>query len=670
MYIKLDDLIAKYGLNIRGVLHIGAHTCEEEPLYLKYITRENIIWLEANPKLVQDIIAKNTHIRVYNYAVSDKSGQSITLNVTNNGQSSSILNLSKHSLYYPDIVVTDKIKVPTIRLDDFMAAQGLDFADFNMINLDIQGAELLALQGAGDEISKFDIVYSEVNTEELYQGCCKLNEIDQYLRQYGFTRTDIYMTNEGWGDAVYINERILQINLNNLDNSHNSHNSHNSDNSHNSHNFANSSDSHNLNNLNNLNNLAKVMNCSNTYQSPGRWGNHFIRNMCAHILAKKYNLRFRYSYYDYFLKLGIELYTGGQNSFSTTKNLTDEEVYELLISDNKVVDYNISLDHIYCQTREICLFLKDYLPSNQNSNSNENVLIHVRVDDAAQFNPGYHYYDKVLATLKYNTGFITSDDIKHPICRKLITKYNLEIINLSELDTILFATQCQYLILSHGTYSWLMGLLSPAATVFYAKIKKIWHGDIFVYPQWQEIDYEEGLDATRVLHEVVSTNRCNGNYQVSLTAGLKLLHTELDLLTTGDKLLLLDDIFIAAFYLQQNYICLDALNRLDELCQLDTEVNKIFDQRAVHYITNTNYFWSRLSDKKCLLIHYNKSVDLLENDSLIKLLAQNYKIIVYNDNIKLSHKALCHRSVIILPTAYKNKLTLNPAEIISQLEIS
>lgn len=643
MYIKLDDLVAKYGLNIRGVLHIGAHTCEEEPLYLKYITRENIIWLEANPKLVQDIIAKNTHIRVYNYAVSDKSGQSITLNVTNNGQSSSILNLSKHSLYYPDIVVTDKIKVPTIRLDDFMATQGLDFADFNMINLDIQGAELLALRGAGDEISKFDIVYSEVNTEELYQGCCKLNEIDQYLRQYGFTRTDIYMTNEGWGDAVYINERILQINLDN------------------SANCASSSD---------CSNSSDIMNCSNTYQGQGRFGNHFIRNLCAHILAKKYNLRFRYSYYDYFLKLGIELYTDGQKSFSKNKNLTDGEVYELLISDNKVVDYNISLDHIYCQTREICLFLKDYLPPNQNSNPNENVLIHVRVDDAVQFNPGYHYYDKVLATLKYNTGFITSDDIKNPICRKLITQYNLEIINLSELDTILFATHCKYLILSHGTYSWLMGLLSPSATVFYAKIKKIWHGDIFVYPEWQEIDYNDGLDATKILHDIVSTNRCNGNYQVSLTAGLQLLHTELDLLTAGDKLLLLDDIFIAAFYLQQNYICLDALQRLDELCQVDAEVNKIFEQRAVHYITNTNYFWSRLTDKKCLLIHYNKSIDLLENDPLIKLLAQNYKIIVYNDNIKLSHKSLCHRSVIILPTEYKNKLTLNPSDIISQLEIS
>jgi hypothetical protein len=92
----------------------------------------------------------------------------------------------------------------TKTLKTFYKENSLNVADYNFMNLDIQGAELLALRGAGDILKNFDYIYTEVNIEELYDGCCLMNEIDEYLKQFGFKRVITEMTQYGWGDAFYV----------------------------------------------------------------------------------------------------------------------------------------------------------------------------------------------------------------------------------------------------------------------------------------------------------------------------------------------------------------------------------------------------------------------------------------------------------------------------------
>ena len=41
MLIFLDDLVKKYNIKITGIIHIGAHECEELPIYERYIDRNN-----------------------------------------------------------------------------------------------------------------------------------------------------------------------------------------------------------------------------------------------------------------------------------------------------------------------------------------------------------------------------------------------------------------------------------------------------------------------------------------------------------------------------------------------------------------------------------------------------------------------------------------------------
>ena len=50
MLIPYNKIVEKYNLNIKTVLHIGAHKAEEHDDYFNNGCEE-VVWVEANPKL-------------------------------------------------------------------------------------------------------------------------------------------------------------------------------------------------------------------------------------------------------------------------------------------------------------------------------------------------------------------------------------------------------------------------------------------------------------------------------------------------------------------------------------------------------------------------------------------------------------------------------------------
>jgi hypothetical protein len=78
--------------------------------------------------------------------VSDTNNQLTKFYITNNGQSSSILEFGTHKDYYPGIQVAEVKEFNTKRLDTLFSENDISPDARNFINLDIQGAELLALE--------------------------------------------------------------------------------------------------------------------------------------------------------------------------------------------------------------------------------------------------------------------------------------------------------------------------------------------------------------------------------------------------------------------------------------------------------------------------------------------------------------------------------------------
>jgi len=205
-------LISKY-LNIKPktILHIGAHLGEEYDDYKKLGWGEDLtIWVESSSDLVKQLknkldLANNLVIECTAWS---QAGVELNFNITNNSQSSSLLDLDLHKLLYPEISVVNSIPKITQRIDEILP---IGFSP-ELLNIDIQGAEKEALIGCGDLLRDVKYIYSEVNKVSIYRGCTLVWDLDDYLCNFGFKRIlTSWYKNHGWGDALYVNFDKVEI---------------------------------------------------------------------------------------------------------------------------------------------------------------------------------------------------------------------------------------------------------------------------------------------------------------------------------------------------------------------------------------------------------------------------------------------------------------------------
>lgn len=207
MLIDLVFLHRKYNLDIKGILHVGAHTCEELSIYKKVgLSEDKIVWIEGNCDIVHKVKQISPNCRIFNALISDKDGETRDFIITNNGQSSSILELKEHLKEHPHVFEVDRKILETITIDTFIKKYEIE-KTLNFVNMDIQGAELLALKGMIEYLQYVDYLYLEVNEKELYANCGLISDIDEFLKSYNFIRKETNMTKYGWGDALYIKEK-------------------------------------------------------------------------------------------------------------------------------------------------------------------------------------------------------------------------------------------------------------------------------------------------------------------------------------------------------------------------------------------------------------------------------------------------------------------------------
>jgi len=211
--LDLQQLCMQHSIVPRGVVHVGAHEGNETGLY-QAMGVQRVLYIEANPEVFERLqlrIAEFPNVQAVNCAASDRNG-TVNLHVTSMDQSSSILPLKRHAEIYPTIQETHQVTVESKTLDTLLQELELAPADFNIINIDIQGAELLALQGATNLLKYVEAINTEVNYEELYEGCALIDQLDEFLENYGFDRAATTTPlHPSWGDAFYVKKPAVTI---------------------------------------------------------------------------------------------------------------------------------------------------------------------------------------------------------------------------------------------------------------------------------------------------------------------------------------------------------------------------------------------------------------------------------------------------------------------------
>lgn len=193
-------------MNIKGVVHIGAHYGEEIQEYVDNGIQKITVFEPLSENfdvLSQRLQNVNADIQGYQVALGSKKGTATMYLSSNEAQSSSILKPKEHLEHHPDVSFDGTEEVEVDILDTF------DIGESNFINIDVQGYELEVFKGGQKTLEQIDYVYCEVNRGEMYEGNPMVEELDEFLNEYGFERVETHWpeTWYKWGDALYIKKK-------------------------------------------------------------------------------------------------------------------------------------------------------------------------------------------------------------------------------------------------------------------------------------------------------------------------------------------------------------------------------------------------------------------------------------------------------------------------------
>ncbi len=201
----------------RTVFEIGACEAEDTVRYAKLFPRARFFLFEplpANQQAIRSRLARHPEIdaSLNAIALSDSDGEAVfhvssgsspTDRQTGN-KSSSLLAPGELPKELQWIQFKEQITVPTMRLEKFCRDQKIKRVDY--VHMDVQGAELRVLEGAGCKICDIGLIWMEVSFQPAYEGQPLEPQATQWMRSKGFRKV-VEVSCGSEGDDLYLNMR-------------------------------------------------------------------------------------------------------------------------------------------------------------------------------------------------------------------------------------------------------------------------------------------------------------------------------------------------------------------------------------------------------------------------------------------------------------------------------
>jgi FkbM family methyltransferase len=179
---------------ISGVIHVGANTGPERELYAKNGLR--VLWIEPIPEVFEALKANLADFPLQSALkclITDKDNVEQRFHIaSNNGHSSSILDLNLHKDIWPQVTYVKTITLQSKTLASLLKEEHIDTFKYDALVMDTQGSELLVLKGAVPILQNFIYIKTEVPDFESYTGCCQLSDIASFLAHHGYREFSRY----------------------------------------------------------------------------------------------------------------------------------------------------------------------------------------------------------------------------------------------------------------------------------------------------------------------------------------------------------------------------------------------------------------------------------------------------------------------------------------------
>jgi FkbM family methyltransferase len=197
---------------VKTIVDLGANTGQTARKYLQMFPNADVHSFEPFDAAFEELgrsVGGSSRAHVHKLAVSDKTEERRFFLQEQHWNNSLLPAVQARSVDHAP-PREKEIVVNTITLDEFCRSEGIERID--ILKMDIQGGELLALRGAQRLLNDraVALIYTEVLFASLYEGQASFVDLFSHLAAAGYRLFGLYdlqyLPNHelGWGDAVFV----------------------------------------------------------------------------------------------------------------------------------------------------------------------------------------------------------------------------------------------------------------------------------------------------------------------------------------------------------------------------------------------------------------------------------------------------------------------------------
>lgn len=199
------------------IFDVGSRDCAQSVEFYEAFPKSRIVAFECNPQTLPlcaaAAAARADRLTLVPKAVHEYDGvcaffpidpaQTVTTWSDGNPGASSIFRAN--GKYDVEHYVQTETSVECTTLAS--AAAALNITNVDLIWMDLQGAELLALKGLGALLENVRFIHIELTFREMYSGQAMFSDVHTFLHQHGFELVTS-LVGRGWQeDGIYRNSR-------------------------------------------------------------------------------------------------------------------------------------------------------------------------------------------------------------------------------------------------------------------------------------------------------------------------------------------------------------------------------------------------------------------------------------------------------------------------------
>ncbi len=219
--LELRDVFGDSGCRV--VFDIGACEGEDSIKYALLYPGATVYAFEPMPgniARIRDLVARygvEQRVKYFQMALSDSQGSSVfyassgapdhlenSIDWDYGNKSGSLLQPDAVKDLYPWLEFDDHSTVRTETLQAFCTEAGVSHID--LVHIDVQGAELMVLRGAGDMLKNIRMIWMEVEEAPLYLDQPLAQDVENFMLSNGFKKVKDTV-GEVSGDQLYLREK-------------------------------------------------------------------------------------------------------------------------------------------------------------------------------------------------------------------------------------------------------------------------------------------------------------------------------------------------------------------------------------------------------------------------------------------------------------------------------